>query len=405
MRSRNWLVVVAAVALNLNAHPRLDLFPRPTSSYPHLSPVQPDPATNPLAQAERAALLDPTPGHWLALAQALDWAATVEPSGSHRLELLARAYNLAARAVAAAKAPDALMYYTLGDIQLDRGSVSEAHSALTHALALHPADLPRALIPSDLILIADRGDQPAQAVAWFSDLAATGHATAEDWAVQARRLERLDQLGDAGAAWEQAATLDAAHWERWCAAAADYARAPDSRTPSMRDAQTCIRLGDEQPGSAPILALAHSFLAEALTEHGLYAEALLHARQSAAFNPAYSGALDDETVALLGLRLFPEAIDSARAALRISSRPSARLYFHYGVACFDTGKFQSAGQSFEHAAQLDPSDDAAAYNAGLSLEQSGNPGSAARWYQEALRRNPNRPDRDGLLRRIRSLDH
>ena len=52
---------------------------------------------------------------------------------------------------------------------------------------------------------------------------------------------------------------------------------------------------------------------------------------------------------------------------------------------------------------MDPKDDVAAYNVGVCLERLRFFNDAAKWYEETLRRNPNRTNASDLRRRIVSL--
>jgi tetratricopeptide (TPR) repeat protein len=107
--------------------------------------------------------------------------------------------------------------------------------------------------------------------------------------------------------------------------------------------------------------------------------------------------------ALNHLQRFNEAINASKEAIRLSDGKYAFMHFRLGTSHFDTENWELARQSFENAAELDTKDDAAAYNVAVSLTRLGYFGDAAHWFEEALRRNPNRNDRDDLRRRIESL--
>lgn len=74
-----------------------------------------------------------------------------------------------------------------------------------------------------------------------------------------------------------------------------------------------------------------------------------------------------------------------------------------GQEVTDLENWDLARQSFQKAAELDPKDDAAAYNVGLCFQRQQYYTDAARWYEEVLRRNPSRSDRQELLQRIETL--
>jgi tetratricopeptide (TPR) repeat protein len=65
--------------------------------------------------------------------------------------------------------------------------------------------------------------------------------------------------------------------------------------------------------------------------------------------------------------------------------------------------WQLAEQSFQKAADLEPKDDAAPYNVAICYVHLGYFSDAAHWYEEVVRRNPQRADRDELRQRIQAL--
>jgi tetratricopeptide (TPR) repeat protein len=89
--------------------------------------------------------------------------------------------------------------------------------------------------------------------------------------------------------------------------------------------------------------------------------------------------------------------------VRLSDGKYPDMHFHLGAAYFEVENWQFARQSFEKAAELDPKDDAAPYNVALCLQRLGFSLDAARWYEEVLKRNPARTDRQQLLNLIALL--
>lgn len=79
------------------------------------------------------------------------------------------------------------------------------------------------------------------------------------------------------------------------------------------------------------------------------------------------------------------------------------MYFRLGTAYFETENWEFARQSFERAAELAPKDPASAYNVALCLQHLGLYIDAANWYEEVLRRDPDRTNKDELLNKIRVL--
>jgi tetratricopeptide (TPR) repeat protein len=135
----------------------------------------------------------------------------------------------------------------------------------------------------------------------------------------------------------------------------------------------------------------------------VYEEALSHAKESTVLTPDDPWAYDTQTVALLGLRRFQEAINAGKQAVRLSDGKFGIMHFHLGAAYFETENWQFARQSYEKAAELMPQEDAAAYNVAACFQRLGLFIDAAHWYQEALKRNPERTDKQELLSRIATL--
>jgi tetratricopeptide (TPR) repeat protein len=136
---------------------------------------------------------------------------------------------------------------------------------------------------------------------------------------------------------------------------------------------------------------------------GVYEEALSQAKESTVLAPEDPWAYDSEAVALIGLRRFQEAINAAKQAVRLSDGKYGLMHFHLGYAYFEIENLEFARQSYEKAAELMPKEDASAYNVALCYQRLGFSLDAARWYEEALRRNPNRTDRQEVLNRIAAL--
>jgi len=162
-------------------------------------------------------------------------------------------------------------------------------------------------------------------------------------------------------------------------------------------ARRCIDEGIGKKDSEGQLALAHREIAEVLNRRGVYQEALNHAREAATLDPSDTWAFNAQAEALLGLRRFQEAIRVSNEAIRLSDGKYATMHFNLGSGYFDSGNYELAKQSFEKAAQLNPKDDAAAYNVAICLARLGFLRDAAVWYEEVLRRNPNHRQRQEIL--------
>jgi tetratricopeptide (TPR) repeat protein len=237
---------------------------------------------------------------------------------------------------------------------------------------------------------------------WFDVLVKTGKATAWDWRARAGNLNSDKRQREAGAAYQTAAETGGA-WTNWCDAETQYAIAGGLDDAVLRCARKCIELGTSQKKSERYLNNAHFHIANVLIDRGVYEEAFSHAQDAIALDPTDAFAYHAQAIALRGLQRNQEAVNSAKQAVRLSDGKYSNMHFTLGQAYFYIENFQMARQSFEKAAQLDPKDDSAAYNVAICNLRLHLNFDAATWYEEALRRNPNRSDKSVLLREIASL--
>lgn len=354
--------------------------------------------------ADRATQIRATSETNLALAKALSWKSILTTDEEQKT-LLERSEKVARQAVSLAKQPDVDLYYTLGDILEMRESHLEADTALRRALELNqrtPNTEKQADILRDLISAADALKRPTDADKWFAALTQGGSASAFDWQGQAGRLDRGSRFNEAGPAWQRAASMNGT-WTDWCEAAQSFALAGNSDDSVLNDARKCIAEGSGKPKSEARLSEAHREVADVLNERGVYDEALSQAKESTVLAPEAAWSYEAQGIALQGLRRFQEAINAEKQAIRLSDGKFGMMHFHLGGAYFETENWQFARQSYEKAAELMPQEDASAYNVALCLQRMGLYIDAAHWYQEVLKRNPGRTDKQELLNRIATL--
>lgn len=98
-----------------------------------------------------------------------------------------------------------------------------------------------------------------------------------------------------------------------------------------------------------------------------------------------------------------EAVTAAENAVRLSDGRYASMHFVLGSAYFDLENWDRSARAFQKAAELDPTDAAAAFNVALCLHKQRFYLDAAKWYEEVLKRKPDHPDRAELLKKIRIL--
>ncbi|MCC7176270.1 MAG: serine protease [Bryobacterales bacterium] len=352
--------------------------------------------------AEQAIRIRATPEANLALAKCLQFKATFSEDAD-RSALLQRAENAARAAVRGSKLPGPDLYYQLAGILEDRGSYVEAETNFRRALDLSRTDTElKANSIRRLIRIADALGKQSEGDTWFAALVGSGQATAEDWETDGWRHFWVRHYHLAGLHYQEAAS-SGGHWTNWCQAAISFALAEAWEDRVLACARKCIEEGAGKNYSESVLANAHYLIAAVLNQRGVFQEALSHAREATALKPTEPWYYDAQAKALSGLRRFQEAINASDQAIRLSDGKYSTMHFTLGGAYFDVENWEFARQSFEKAAQLNPKDDAAPYNVALCLVRLRYYRDAANWYEEVLRRNPNRRDRQEILSRIQIL--
>jgi tetratricopeptide (TPR) repeat protein len=357
-----------------------------------------------LLAAERVAVLAPSPTANLALAKACNWKA-VFSSEIDQKDLLSRSEKLVRRAIGESKSPSTEMYYLLGDTLLMRRTYQEAEAALRRSLELNRTNTDaeqQSLIFRDLVSVAEALKRPNEIDKWFSALVETGKASAWDWTQQAQRLDAAQRYAEAGESWQKSAEFNYA-WTDWCEASGSFELAPGKEDATLFTARKCIELGVGQQKSEARLSAAHASVARVLNDRGVYEEALSHSKEAAVLDSGNATAYDQQAVALLGLHRNQESINAAKQAIRLSDGKYGIMHFHLGYAYFETENWTFARQSYEKAAALMPSSDSSAYNVALCLQRLNLYLDAAHWYEEALRRNPNRNDKQDILKLIQAL--
>ncbi len=79
------------------------------------------------------------------------------------------------------------------------------------------------------------------------------------------------------------------------------------------------------------------------------------------------------------------------------------MHFRMGSAYFELENWEMAQQSFRRVADMEKADTSAPYNVALCFTKMRYYGDAASWYEEVLRRNPNHPERQDILKKIQLL--
>lgn len=353
--------------------------------------------------ARRAVEVKPSPENQLALAKALS-AQAIFMQGNDQQKLLHDAEKAARASLSSARTPPADTLYTLADILQNEQLCAEAEKYFRLALssAQESSD-------SDLQAEAIRGlanctydlNKPNEGQRWFNMLASSGKANYFDWWLQGQRLGSLNQYREAGDAYTTAAQLITSY-KPWCLAGQNYYFASELDL-SLSANRKCIERGTGRKGSESDLAEAHSEIAGILNQRGVYTEALNHAKEATALDPNNAFHFHALAEALVGLHRYYEAVNAAQQAIRLSDGKYGSMHFRLGSAYFELQNWEFARESFERAAELQPTDPASAYNVALSYQRLRYFIDAAKWYEEYLRRKPNANDRSEIIELIRTL--
>lgn len=356
-----------------------------------------------IGAAERALRTKQTTDGNLTLAKILQWKA-IFVSEEQKMEFLKRAELALRTALHISKLPTADLYYHLADVLEDRGAHSDAEDNYRRALQMNRTDAElNANCYRGLTKVAYALGKPSEGSAWFRRLVESGKANFFDWRWKGEALFQAKQYEEAGQSYQQAA-LRGGSWTDWCDAASSYGQTgKDDDDQVLTCARKCIEAGAGKKGSESRLALAHLQLAFVLNRRGVFQEALSHARETIALDPSNGWAFDAQAQALRGLRRFQEAINASNQAIRLTDGSFSAMHFALGLSYFDVENWEFAKQSFEKSAQMEPKDDAAAYNVALCFLRLGYYRDAANWLEEVLRRNPNHRNRPDILERIQRL--
>jgi len=356
-----------------------------------------------VAAAERASQLTDSAAVNLSLGQALQvqafFAEATEKQGA-----LTRAETALRKALRLSPGPSAQIHFALGDVLEDRARFEDADLHFRRALELSKSK-DRSIYADSLRGLARTSsslNRPEESDTWFRTLVNLGEASSWDWSGQAKRLENRNEYREAGLSYRQAAQLGSGRKD-WCSAGLMFYLADSQEDAALQCYRQCISDATGTTDSEPLLAKAHANIADVLNRRGVHQEALGHAKSASALDSTDAWAFNSEAEALLGLRRFPEAINAAKQAIRLSDGKFATMHFNLGSAYFDMENWDLARQSFEKAAELNPKGTASAYNVALCNLRLGFTVDAARWFEEVLRRDPNHKDRQELLQRIQRL--
>jgi tetratricopeptide (TPR) repeat protein len=354
-----------------------------------------------ISAVQRAVEARASPDAYLLLANVLH-AKYAWSSGDEQKDLMKQAETAARMAIRQSRVPTAEMYFRLGDTLEDEGQYADADHTLRTVLSVLRSDTTSQLYfdsVRDLMLCAGGLSNLSDEKRWFGELKKGNNANAYDWNYHAKQLVSANEFKNAGDAYSRAADVIK---HAWCDAGTSYQSASEADS-ALYANRKCIETLTGTTGSERDLAWAHAFIAGTLNSRGVYSEALNHAKEATVLDSSNAWAFTDEAEALNNLQRFTEAINASKEAIRLSDGKYASMHFTLGTSYFKTENWELARQSYEKAAELDTTDDAAAYNVAVCLARQSYFNDAAHWYEEALRRNPKRNDADDLRQRIKTL--
>lgn len=336
----------------------------------------------------------------MALINALQYQSWYVSEGD-KLSFLAEAEQHARAAVNLnPKNPLFIALYSLGDVQEDRGELSEAEQNLKKAASVAHGDTQKSQAYRSLARVCSSEGKPQESERWFQQLVATSMANGRDWDVEGDRLAKQNRYKDAADAYSNAAAKGVK--KDSCYGAPDYfiAGSDDS---ALAAARLCISDNTGKPNTDTVIAGSHVLIALILNKRGVYSDALSHAKEATVLDPKNAASFDAVAEALIGLQRFNEAVEASEQAIRLSDGGVASYHFDLGSAYFRMENWQLARQSYEKAAELAPTDSSSAYNIALCFSKQRYYLDAAHWYEEYLRRNPNAPDKADIISLIQVL--
>jgi tetratricopeptide (TPR) repeat protein len=355
-----------------------------------------------IAAAEKVLTVKVSTERQVQLARLLAYKAIWTKDEAEALNLHARAEKLVRSSLSGNRMPNADTLIILASALEHRAAYSEAAATFLKAFEIgQKANTLGAQLGGlrGLARVAFAEGRIADAQKWFQRLVDTGNAKAWDWGLHADRLASVKEWIQAGRAYRHAAMMSG-DWENWCKAALYLYGEPGEEDQVLETARKCIETAAGQKDSETSMALSHRYIADILSDRGVYDQALKHARESIALDSTDPWAFFEQADALFYLRRYQECANSAKQAIRLSDGKFADMHFRLGSAYFEMEEWQSARQAFEKAAELNVQSSAAAYNVALCFARLSYYSDAAKWYEEVLRREPNHKDRQDILRRI-----
>ena len=239
-----------------------------------------------------------------------------------------------------------------------------------------------------------------EATAWFKESVGHGGAEEADWTALAWKAEEAQNFGTAGEAWSKAGEL-APSTENLCRAGLNFWRAeqPDNALAAYRK---CVEVGAFEEGAEGQLAQAYSNMSTILYDRGVYDQSITYAKQALELSPDDPFAYLDLSRSLNALGRNVEAVTAAENAIRLSDGKYSVMHFALGLAHFGLRNWERSARAFQKAAELAPTDPEPAFNVAVCMQEQRLFLEGARWLEEVLKRKPDHPQREEILKKIRT---
>lgn len=285
---------------------------------------------------------------------------------------------------------------------------AQAKSAfkLAYSIKPFPGDLPivlRGLWRSHAAL-----NETVEADRWFGEYVKTGHATDAELFDQANILATTGRMSE-GAAIASKLAADPRQltgkpaYELWYWVTYAHWKAAEGKA-ALAAAAEAMRSAPNEPAARRTAAMAATIAASIQIGQGDFQSAAESIGYSIGADPTFSSAYSQLGRIHLASQRPADAEREARKAISLApANTDAEAYDVLGQALGAQNRWIPAAEALMEAARIDSTNPYPAFNAGISFQNAGRTADALRWFEEALRRNPNMKERDQVRAIIRKL--
>ena len=284
------------------------------------------------------------------------------------------------------------------------GSAKSAFN-LANTIGPHPDDKPA--IMRGLWRSHSGLNENAEADRWWNEFAKTGFATDRDLDDRANHIGSIGRMSEAAVIFSRLASTPnqmtgKPAYSLWYSATWAHWKAVEDKAALLAAAET-VRAAPDTPDARHVAAMAMTIAASIQVESG----DLKGAMESATFAIGASASLSSAYTQLARVHLASQRVADAereiRKAISLGAEKDAEAYYVLGQVLGTKQDWAQAAEAFARAAAIDPASATAAHNAGMAYKNAGRGADAIRWYEEALRRNPNMKERDQIRATIAQL--